>query len=60
MDKNRKGYLIHETDENHFCLCRILNEYDNEKDAENDLIDLLTHNKTEKQILREYSKKEVY
>lgn len=59
MDKYRKGYLIHEGDGN-YCLCKILNEYNSEEEAEKDLIDLLTHHKTEKQMLKEYSKKEVY
>jgi hypothetical protein len=60
MDKYRKGYLIHETSDDHYCLCKILNEYNSEEEAEEALIDLLTHVKTEKQLLKEYSKKEVY
>jgi hypothetical protein len=56
--KYRTGYLLHKT-ETSISLCKILNEYkiDEVTDAENDLIDLLTSDKTEKEILKEYSKR---
>lgn len=57
--KNRKGYKLIEVTENHFELCKILNEYDNKTDANNDLIELLTGGKAEKDILKEYSKKDI-
>ena len=59
-DRNRNGYLIHESGENKFCICKILNEHDNSEDAKKDLVDLLSRNKTEKQILKEYSKKDIF
>ena len=59
-DRNRKGYLIHESSENKFCICKILNEHDNLEDAKKDLVDLLSKSKTEKQILKEYSKKDIF
>ena len=59
-DRNRKGYLIHESGENNFCICKILNEHDSLEDAKRDLVDLLSKSKTEKQILREYSNKNIF
>jgi|GEM_PF-2309170 len=58
-NKNRKGYKLIEVTENKFQLCKVLNEYTNKKDAEADLIELLTSGKTEKEILKEYSKKDI-
>jgi hypothetical protein len=52
----KTGYLIHRT-QNKYVLCKVLNEYESEQDAENGLIDLLVHDKTEKQILKEFEKK---
>ena len=56
-----KGYLIHETACG-YKLCKILNEYDKDQkdEAKDDLINLLTNNKTEKDILKEYSKKKIF
>ena len=59
-DRNRKGYLIHESSENKFCVCKILNEHDSLEDAKRDLVNLLSKSKTEKQILREYSNKNIF
>jgi hypothetical protein len=52
----RKAYLIHKTDTKYY-LCRILNEYNSEEEANNDKYKLLSDKITEKQLLKEYSKK---
>jgi len=53
----KNGYIIHKT-ETKTLICKILNEYDNEKDANNDLVNLLRNKKTEKDLLKEFAKKE--
>jgi len=52
----KNGYLIHQTSTK-FILCKILNEYDNQKDANDDLVNLLAHKKTEKELLKEFNSK---
>ena len=54
-----KGYLLHDTGVS-FKLCKILNEYDNKADAKTDLLKLLADEKTEKGLLKEYSKKDIF
>ena len=53
----KKGYIIHETSTK-VLLCKILNEYDKEPEASEDLVKLLTNNTTEDKLLKEYTKKE--
>lgn len=57
--KTIEGYLMHKTATS-YKLCKILNEYDNKEDADKDLIQLLTYNKTEKELLKDYSKKDIF
>lgn len=55
----RRAYKLVESDVR-FYLCRILNEYDTIEEAKNDLSSLLANNKTEKDLLKEYSKKDIF
>lgn len=40
-----------------YILCKILNEYDNKKDADIDMVKVVTKNTTEKELLKEYVNK---
>lgn len=51
-----RGYLINKT-EGSYSVCKILNEYDNEEEATDDLLSLLSHKITEKDLLKKSSKK---
>jgi hypothetical protein len=53
-------YFLHKVTDTNIKLCKILNEYDDMKDANADLVNLLTEKKKEKDILNEYSKKETF
>lgn len=57
-NNNRKVYLINKTDSNKYKLCKVLMEYNTIEDANKNLSELLTDKKTEKELLKEYSKKE--
>jgi hypothetical protein len=58
MAKLRKVYTVQEIDKNNFKLCKVLNEYENSKNAYDDLIDLIKHLTTEEKLLKEFTKKE--
>jgi len=53
----KKGYIIHETTNENFQLCKILKEYNCIEDAKIDLIKLLSNNITEKKLLKENNNK---
>jgi hypothetical protein len=57
LNNNRKVYLINKTDAGKYKLCKVLNEYDTIEDANKNLSELLTDKKTEKELIKEYSKK---
>lgn len=54
---NKAGYILHKITDDNYCVCKILNEYENIEDAKSDLVKLLSGNTTEKRLLKEYSKK---
>lgn len=59
FNKDVKAYLIHKTDAGIYKICRVLNEYNSEEEATKDLVGLLTDEKTERQLLKEFSKKSI-
>jgi hypothetical protein len=52
-----KGYIIHKTGTGQYILCKILKEYGNDAESEEncqkDLVALLANNTTEKKLLKE-------
>ena len=54
---SKKGYIVHDTPTRHL-LCRILNEYDTKEEAQDALVKLLSDKVTEKNLLKDYAKKE--
>ena len=48
---------MHSTTTGKYMICKVLNEYDNEKEADDDMVKLLTHEISEKDLLKEFSKK---
>lgn len=57
-NNNRNVYLVHKMGEENFKLCKVLNEYEDVEAANDDLTKLLTDEVTERQLLKEFSKKE--
>lgn len=51
------SYTVTEMKNGQYILCKILNEYDNKKDANTDMIKVVTKKITEKELLKEYDKK---
>lgn len=54
-----KNYYIDKLENNRITLVKVLNEYPTIEEAKNDLFKLLANEKTEKEILKEYSKKNI-
>ena len=54
---SKKGYIVHDTPVR-YLLCRIQNEYDTKEEAQSALAKLLTDKVTEKNLLKDYAKKE--
>ena len=55
--EHKKGYVIHKMT-TEYLICKILNEYSNEEEAEEDLLRLLAHEITEDDLLSEFDKKQ--
>lgn len=55
--KTKKAYLLHKMDNGKVCLCKVLDEFWDKDEAGKVLIRLLTHETTEKQVLKRYVKK---
>ena len=51
------SYTVMEMKNGKYALVKILNEYDDKKDADTDMIKVATKNKTEKELLKEYNDK---
>ena len=57
LKKLREVYLVHEMPNGEHLLCKVLDRYDNDEDATNDLKDLLSKKLTEKELLVEFTNK---
>ena len=55
FSKTRNVYFVHKASETKFKLCKVLNEYDSVDDANDDLVKLLTDERTERQVLKIFS-----
>lgn len=55
----RLAYKLIKVSENKYQLCKVLNEYNSQQEADAALLDLLTNVKTEKQIIKDYLKKDI-
>ena len=55
---SKKGYIIHKTP-NRYLLCKILEEYETQEEANKELANLLSGNKSERKLLKNYSKKPI-
>ena len=51
------SYTVNEMKNGKFILCKILNEYDNKKDADMDMVKVVTRKLNEKDLLKEYEEK---
>jgi hypothetical protein len=54
------SYIVKELKNGKFILCKILNEYDNKKEADTDMVKVATKKITEEELLEEYSKKKTF
>lgn len=54
--EEKRGYFTHKKGNKHF-LCKVLNEYEDEEKAENDLIYLITNRITERDLYKDFLKK---
>ncbi|GCD12625.1 hypothetical protein [Clostridium tagluense] len=55
--KYRQVYVIKEVHENKFQLCKVLNEYETDKEVTDDLKRLLADEITEKDLLKDFATK---
>lgn len=51
------SYTVTEMKNGKYILCKILNEYDNEKEADSNMIKVVTKKISEKDLLKEYEEK---
>lgn len=55
----KNKYYIDTLENNKIMLVKVLNEYENKEEAKKDLFKLVAGEKREKELLREYSKKDI-
>ena len=53
----KRGYFVH-SDNGKNMLCKILNEYDTREEATKDLVNLVTNKITEKDLYKEFLKRQ--
>jgi len=56
----KKCYIMHSTTTGKYMICKVLNEYDNKKEADKDMVKLLTHEISEKDLLKELVKNHIF
>lgn len=57
LKKYREVYLINNSNDARFSICKVLNDYDNEDAAFEDLKKLLAHEVSETDLLKEFDNK---
>jgi hypothetical protein len=55
--QERRGYFVH-TSNGKNMLCKILNEYDTKEEAQDDLVKLIANEITEKDLYKEFLKRQ--
>ena len=54
------SYIVRELKNGKYILCKILNEYDNKKEADDNMVKVATKKITEKELLKEYNDKKTF
>ena len=57
LKRDIKTYTVNQLKNGQYVLVKVLGEYENEIEANDNLIEVVTGGKTEKELLREYAKK---
>lgn len=58
--KEIKKYYVDKLTNGKITLVKVLNEYNSKEEAKEDLFKLVTGNKKEREILKDYSKKDIF
>ncbi|MBP2032730.1 hypothetical protein J2Z42_001404 [Clostridium algifaecis] len=57
LKKYREVYLINNSNDVRYSICKVLNDYDSQEAAEADLLKLLSHEVSETDLLKDFDNK---